>query len=191
MSSAKSNLAIVAACVLALAAGVAVFLLRPNAAPNLDDASASVGATPAAANERMPAGLKLADLDGRAFSLDDYKGKLLIVNFWATWCAPCLHEIPVLVKMQERYGAQGFQLVGPAVDDIEDARRAAPGLKFNYPVAVGTPEAMLDLMTQLGNEQGGLPFSVLIGADGRVLERQLGEYSEVELAALIEKNLPR
>ena len=88
-------------------------------------------------------------------------------------------------------GARGFQLVGPAVDDIEDARRAAPGLKFNYPVAVGTPEAMLDLMTQLGNEQGGLPFSVLIGADGRVLERQLGEYSEVELAALIEKNLPR
>jgi len=190
MSSARPNLAIVAACVVALAAGVAVFLFRPGAAPDLDDTQASVGATPAAANERLPANLKLAELDGRAFSLDDYKGKLLIVNFWATWCAPCLHEIPVLVTMQARYAARGLQIVGPAVDDIEDARRAAPGLKFNYPVAVGTPEAMLDLMTQLGNQQGGLPFSVVIGADGRVLERQLGEYSDVELAALIEKNLP-
>ena len=191
MSSPKSNLALVAACVVALAAGVAVFLFRPGAAPEAGGAEPEIGATPAAANELAPAGAKLTDLDGRAFTLADYKGKLVIINFWATWCAPCLHEIPVLVKMQERYGAQGFQLVGPAVDDIEDARRAAPGLKFNYPVAVGTPEAMLDLMTQLGNEQGGLPFSVLIGADGRVLERQLGEYSEVELAALIEKNLPR
>lgn len=190
MSAPKSNLAIVAACVVALAAGVAVFMLRPGTKPDSGSAEAAIGATPAAANEQAPTGVKLADLDGRAFTLGDYKGKLVIVNFWATWCAPCLHEIPVLVKMQERYGAKGFQLIGPAVDDVEEAKRAAPGLKFNYPVAVGTPEAMLDLMTQLGNEQGGLPFSVVIGADGRILERQLGEYSEVELAALIEKHLP-
>lgn len=191
MSSSKSNLAIVAACVVALAAGVAVFLLRPGAAPGADHAEPDIGATPAAANEQVPAGIKLADLDGRAFTLDGYRGKLVIVNFWATWCAPCLHEIPVLVKMQERYGAKGFQLIGPAVDDIEEAKRAAPGLKFNYPVAVGTPEDMLDLMTDLGNEQGGLPFSVVITPDGKILERQLGEYSEIELAALIEQNLPK
>ena len=191
MSSSKSNLAIVAACVVALAAGVAVFLLRPGAAPDAGSAEPAIGATPAAANEQAPAGAKLTDLDGRAFTLGDYKGKLLIINFWATWCAPCLHEIPVLVKMQERYGAKGFQLIGPAVDDIEEARRAAPGLKFNYPVAVGTPEDMLDLMTDLGNEQGGLPFSVVISPDGKILERQLGEYSEIELAALIEQNLPK
>ncbi len=186
MSSGKSKLAIIAACGVALAAGVAVFLLRPGAAPE-----PGIGSTPAAANEQAPAAAKLTDLDGRAFTLADYKGKLLIVNFWATWCAPCLHEIPVLVKMQERYGAKGFQLIGPAVDDIEEARRAAPGLKFNYPVAVGTPEDMLDLMTDLGNEQGGLPFSVVITPDGKILERQLGEYSEIELAALIEENLPK
>lgn len=190
MSSARPNLAIIAACLVALAAGVAVFLLRPGAQPDNDD-TAQVGSTPAGDNERLPAGLKLAELDGRAFSLDDYRGKLLIVNFWATWCAPCLHEIPVLVQMQARYGAKGLQIIGPAVDDIEDTRRAAPGLQFNYPVAVGTPEDILDLMTKLGNEQGGLPFSVAIAADGRVLERQLGEYSEAELVALIEKNLPR
>jgi len=191
MSPGKSNLAIVAACVVALAAGVAVFLSRPGTSTEADRAAPTIGATPAAANEQAPADVKLADLDGRAFTLADYKGKLLIVNFWATWCPPCLHEIPVLVKMQERYGARGFQLIGPAVDDIEDARRAAPGLKFNYPVAVGTPEAMLELMSRLGNEQGGLPFSVVITPDGKILERQLGEYSEIELAALIEENLPK
>ncbi|WP_293374634.1 TlpA disulfide reductase family protein [Nevskia sp.] len=185
MSSARTSLVVAAACLAALAAGVAVFLLRPGAAPE------QVGTIPATANEQAPASAMLTDLDGRAFTLADYKGKLVIVNFWATWCAPCLHEIPVLVKMQERYAARGFQLIGPAVDDIEEARRAAPGLKFNYPVAVGSPEAMLDLMTQLGNEQGGLPFSVVIAPDGRVLERQLGEYSEIELAALIEENLPQ
>lgn len=189
MSSGKSKLAIVAVCGAALAAGVAVFKLRPGAVP--DAGAPIVGSSPAAANERAPTDLTLTDLDGRPFTLADYRGKLVIVNFWATWCAPCLNEIPVLVRMQERYAARGFQLIGPAVDDIEEARRAAPGLKFNYPVAVGMPEDMLDLMTRLGNEQGGLPFSVVIAPDGRILERQLGEYSEIELAGLIEENLPK
>lgn len=190
--STKNNLLIAAACAVAVAAGAGIYLLRPGAgASGGGGDSPVIGAQPAAPNEAVPAGIQLTDLDGKAYTLDDFKGKLVIVNFWATWCTPCLHEIPVLSAMQTRYGAKGFQLVGPAVDDLEEVKRAAPGLKFTYPVAVGEPEDMLDLMSKLGNDQGGLPFSVVIGPDGKVLERQLGEYSEVELVALIEKHLPK
>lgn len=187
----RSTLLIAAACVVALASGVAAFLLRPGAGGGEPAAGAEIGATPAAAGEMAPADVAFTDLDGRAFTLADLRGKLVIVNFWATWCTPCLHEIPVLVKMQAQYGARGFQLIGPAVDEIDEARRAAPGLQFNYPVAVAAPEAMLELMTRLGNEAGGLPFSLVIAPDGRILERQLGEYSEAELVALIEAHLPK
>lgn len=189
-----STALVVGACLLAAAGGYGLSQLQRAAEDHAHGdtpSSQQPGATAAAASEALPAGIALVDLDGRKYSLDDYRGKLLVINFWATWCAPCLHEIPVLARMQERYGARGLQMIGPAVDDIEEARRAAPGLKFNYPLAVGTPEDMLELMATLGNDQGGLPFSVVIAPDGHIIERQLGEYSEVELAALIEKYLPR
>lgn len=191
--SKSSTAFVIGACLLAAVAGYGVSQLQQRAEEHehADTPSTQLpGATAAGPSETLPAGVALKDLDGHAYSLDDYRGKLMLINFWATWCAPCLNEIPVLVKMQERYGEKGFQLIGPAVDDIEEARRAAPGLKFNYPVAAGTPEDMLELMSTLGNDQGGLPFSVVIGPDGKIIERQLGEYSEVELAALIEKHLP-
>lgn len=188
-----STALVIGACLLAAAGGYGLSQLQHGDEDHGHGETPSTqkpGTTAAAPSESLPAGIALSELDGRQYSLDDYKGKLMIVNFWATWCAPCLNEIPILVKMQERYGAKGFQLIGPAVDDVEEARRAAPGLKFNYPVAVGTPEDMLELMSTLGNDQGGLPFSVVIAPDGRIIERQLGEYSEVELAGLIEKYLP-
>ncbi|WP_295688246.1 TlpA disulfide reductase family protein [uncultured Nevskia sp.] len=188
-----STVLVIGACLLAAAGGYGLSQLQHGGEEHAHGETPSTqkpGTTAAAPSESLPAGIALSDLDGHKYSLDDYKGKLMIVNFWATWCAPCLNEIPILVKMQERYGAKGFQLIGPAVDDVEEARRAAPGLKFNYPVAVGTPEDMLELMSTLGNDQGGLPFSVVIAPDGRIIERQLGEYSEVELAGLIEKYLP-
>ncbi len=188
-----STALVIGACLLAAAGGYALSQFQRGGeehAHGETPLTQKPGTTAAAPSESLPAGIALSDLEGHKYSLDDYKGKLMIVNFWATWCGPCLNEIPILVKMQERYGAKGFQLIGPAVDDIEEARRAAPGLKFNYPVAVGTPEDMLELMSTLGNDQGGLPFSVVIAPDGRIIERQLGEYSEVELAGLIEKYLP-
>lgn len=192
--SKTSTALVVGACLLAAAGGYGLSQLQRNAEGHEHGDTPSTqqpGSTAAAPNESLPAGIALTDLEGRKYSLDDYRGKLLIINFWATWCAPCLNEIPMLVKIQERYGARGFQLVGPAVDDLDEAKRAAPALKFNYPLAAGAPEDMLELMASLGNDQGGLPFSVLVAPDGKIIERQLGEYSEADLVALIEKHLPR
>ncbi|GAC1635071.1 MAG: hypothetical protein NVS9B10_31180 [Nevskia sp.] len=141
--------------------------------------------------ERLPAGLQFTDVDGKVHAVDEYRGKLLVINFWATWCGPCLHEIPALIKLQGDYGAKGFQLVGPAVDDPDEVRGQLKKLGFNYPVFVGESDAMLDLMTRLGNTSGALPFSVVVAPDGRILQRELGEFAPVELAGLIEETLAK
>ena len=140
----------------------------------------------------LPQGIRMNDLEGHAHTLDEWRGKLLLVNFWATWCGPCLHEIPELVKLQGQYAARGFQVVGPAVDDPDAVRGALAGLGIDYPVLITTePEDMLKVMDTLDNSIGGLPFSLLVAPDGRIVKRQLGEFSFAELAALIEANLPK
>jgi thiol-disulfide isomerase/thioredoxin len=141
---------------------------------------------------RLPTDVTFNDLTGQAHALTEWQGKLVLLNFWASWCGPCLDEMPLLLAMQRKYGAAGLQIIGPAVDDPEAAQQVVADLHLDFPVLVGTPEAMLGLMTKLGNSQGGLPFSLLVSADGRVLTRQLGQFSsKAELEALIEPNLPR
>jgi thiol-disulfide isomerase/thioredoxin len=145
-----------------------------------------------AVGEPLPAGLQpLSGLDGHPHDFEEWHGKLLLVNFWATWCTPCLHEIPDLVKLQKQYAARGLQIVGPAVDDPDAVRGMQGQLGIDYPVLTATPDAMIDVMEKLGNGPGGLPFSVLVGADGRILKRQLGEFPAGQLAQLIEAHLPQ
>lgn len=189
--SSKTPVLALAACFLAAAAGFAVY--HQQAKPPSDSLSLPDPGPVAAGDalKQAPADVRLNDLDGKPHGFADYQGKLVVVNFWATWCGPCLHEIPALIKIQGDYAAKGVQIIGPAVDDPEDVRAQAPKLGFNYPVLVGDSEGMLELMGRLGNTAGALPFSVLIGPDGTILERQLGEFSPVELSGLIEKHLAK
>jgi peroxiredoxin len=133
--------------------------------------------------------LTLPDLTGQPRSLSEFRGKLLLVNFWATWCAPCLHEIPMLREMQERYGAGGLQVIGPAMDSPEAVRNGAPQLGIQYPVLVGDAE-IVDAMQALGDTLGALPYSVLIDANGKIVFRKHGEFERDELEKLIETYLP-
>lgn len=142
------------------------------------------------ADQVLPANLELTDLNGHKHTLGEWRGHLLLINFWATWCGPCKKEIPLLAKAQKRYAAQGLQIIGPAVDDPTTVRQEASLLGIDYPVMVGTPEQMISLMSTLGNQPGGLPFSVLVSPDGRVIQRHLGEFGSKELNTLIEQNLP-
>lgn len=133
--------------------------------------------------------LAFRDLDGKAHRLSEWDGRLLLLNFWATWCAPCLKEIPLLVEAQQRHGARGLQIVGIAMDDIEPVRRFAERLRMNYPLMAGQAE-IGDAMDQLGDQFGAFPFSVLIAPDGRILERISGDLQREELQGLLDRHLP-
>lgn len=127
--------------------------------------------------------------DGRKVTLDEWKGKLLLINFWATWCAPCRKEMPALMDAQKRYGARGLQIIGPALDDEKSVRELATKLKINYPVMADDGNVEPAMML-LGNAEGGLPYSVLIDPQGRIVKTVLGDMSSTELDGLISDNLP-
>jgi thiol-disulfide isomerase/thioredoxin len=114
---------------------------------------------------------ELLDVNGARFTLSALKGKAVVVNFWATWCAPCKEETPWFVHLQQQYGPQGLQIVGVALDDAgRDAIATfANRMKVNYPVLLGT-EAV-------GTAYGGitgLPVTFFIGRDGRIAKRIVG-----------------
>lgn len=120
-----------------------------------------------------PAGARLA--------LQSLRGRPLLINFWATWCPPCIEELPLLNSFYRENAAKGWQVLGIAVDKLETVQTFLTRQPLAFPVALAGMEG-LALSKTLGNQAGGLPFTVLIGADGRVLNRKIGKLSERDLA---------
>ena len=125
--------------------------------------------------------LKAERPQGGQLDLASLRGKPLLINFWATWCAPCVREMPLIDRFHREYGPRGWQVLGLAVD------RPAPVAEFLARVKVGFPIGLagldgMDLLHGLGNAQGGLPFTVVINAAGQLVQRKLGETSFEELA---------
>jgi len=131
-------------------------------------------------------GVSLPDLDGREQRLEQWRGKVLVVNFWATWCAPCREEMPQFIKAQSEFGAKGLQFVGIAVDEAGKAQQFAKEINLNYPTLVGGMGAM-QLSGTLGNDLMALPFTVVVGRDGKIAHTQLGPLKQPELDALVGK----
>jgi thiol-disulfide isomerase/thioredoxin len=132
--------------------------------------------------------LNLKDLDGKPLSLADWKGKVVLVNFWATWCAPCMDELPMLVQTQAEFGPRGLQIVGPAMDDAAAVKPMLARFGINYPV--GADYSAVDAaMRAFGNDAGALPYSVLISRDGHVVQRILGALHAADLKVLLEQQV--
>lgn len=121
-----------------------------------------------------------ADTGGRPQSLGQFQGKVLVVNFWATWCAPCREEMPAFARLQSRWAARNVQFVGLANDDPARVERFAKDLVITYPLWVGGDEVG-ELSKRLGNRLGVLPHTVLLDSQGLVLESKVGPYSEAVL----------
>jgi thiol-disulfide isomerase/thioredoxin len=120
------------------------------------------------------------DLEGRQTRLAEWRGKVLVCNFWATWCAPCREEIPLLVAARQKYGAGVVEIVGIAIDNEAKVREFAATFKISYPVLLAEANG-LDLMRRLGNQGGGLPYTVIADRDGHVVHRKLGALKAAEL----------
>jgi thiol-disulfide isomerase/thioredoxin len=163
--------------VVAAAALAAGFLLHP----------AQRARPPAAQPATSTASLldaALPDLSGQTQRLGQWRGKVLLVNFWATWCGPCRKEIPELVRAQATRGPGGLQIVGIAIDDRDKVEPYAAQMSINYPVLIGGLDAM-DLARAAGNELGGLPFTVIFARDGTLAHTELGTMDETKLAKLV------
>lgn len=130
----------------------------------------------------------LNDVDGKARSSDEFAGKAVIFNFWATWCAPCRREIPLLNKLQAEYGVKGLQIVGIAVDTRENVRDYEKELKLEYLSLQGELEAM-DVGRKFGQDLYGLPVSVFTDRQGRILGAHIGELTREEAEAYLAKML--
>jgi thiol-disulfide isomerase/thioredoxin len=107
-------------------------------------------------------------------TLESLRGHPLVLNFWATWCPPCIEEMPLLSSFFAQNSAKGWQVLGIAVDKLAPVQAFLQQTPVPYPVALAGMTG-LDLSRNLGNTAGGLPFTVLIGADGRILSRKLGK----------------
>jgi peroxiredoxin len=122
----------------------------------------------------------LSDTSGKPVSASDFEGDVWLVNFWATWCTPCVEEMPMLSLLQQEYAEQGVKIVGIALDDADRAQAFAAGMGISYPVLVGQVDVVMT-GRRYGNSTGMLPFSVLIDADGIIRWTHLGALDREDL----------
>jgi thiol-disulfide isomerase/thioredoxin len=168
----RQNWLIAGVALLALAAGlgVATWLRQPG--PAEPGAAEILLTTP------------LPDLRNQSQTLDRHRGKILVVNFWATWCPPCREEIPFFIEAQTKFGPEGLQFVGIALDDSRQVAGFVQEYAINYPILIGGINES-EILRKLGNPGGGLPYTLIYDRNGKLLEKIIGGLDKARLERLI------
>jgi thiol-disulfide isomerase/thioredoxin len=144
--------------------------------------------SPAAVKNLMD--LSLPDLQGKPQALSQWQGKVLVVNYWATWCAPCRHEMPAFSRLQLKYADNGVQFIGISIDPADKVETFQKETPVSYPLLIGTMSTMQTAVA-LGNANQGLPYTAIIDRDGNLVATKLGRLAEDKLEAQLESLLKR
>lgn len=132
---------------------------------------------------------KLPDIDGKMQDLGQYRDKVVIVNFWATWCPPCRDEMPELVALQQAYKDKNVVVLGVALDEPAQVAQYLKSTAVNYPIVASDVAGSL-LSEQLGNDKGVLPYTVMINKDGNIVNAHFGRITKAMIEAAIKPLLP-
>ena len=182
----KNNRRFLMPVIMLLLAAVAGFSLYQFTHKQTADPTTAVAATrPALKTPTTPTGLigtprpdfTLPDLENKPRNIGEWGGKVLLVNFWATWCPPCRREMPGFIELKEQYGSQGFEIVGVAIDTPDLAQDFADAIGVNYPILHGQMDAT-KISTEYGNRMGALPYSILIDRAGKIHSMRAGELAK-------------
>lgn len=175
----RTNLLIV---VIAVAGALAGFLAGGWLRPGPVSAPApSAGAARGLRVGDVVTPVSLPDLDGKPRSLSEWNGKLILVNFWASWCGPCREEMPLLDASHQRLAAKGLQVVGIASDSTTATKAFLTRHPVRYPILIDDPQRGDDVSADFGDSRGVLPYTVLIGRDGRILAQRAGNFTQTSL----------
>jgi len=123
--------------------------------------------------------------EGKTVNTDEWRGKVLVVNFWASWCPPCVEEMPTLDKLQQEFASKNVLFVGIGIDSPSNIRQFLEMTPVSYPIVIGGLEGS-SLSKQMGNAQGALPYTIIIDAKGKATNSKLGKISEEELRKAIQ-----
>ena len=134
--------------------------------------------------------LSLPGIDGKTYALADWRGKILVVNYWATWCPPCLDELPAFSSLQRQYAAQDVQFVGLSIDEAENVRHLLTRTPVAYPLLLGNM-ATLQTSAGFGNPSLGLPFTVIVDRQGKLHSVKLGRIAAADLENRLQHLLTR
>lgn len=124
------------------------------------------------------------DLDDKRQPLEQWRGKVVVLNFWAPWCPPCREEIPDFIRLQDKHRERGLVFIGVALDEKIKVQVFADEMGINYPILLGEMEAV-DLARKIGNRLGGLPFTVVIDRSGRIVVSEVGGLTLARLEKIV------